>query len=249
MRPLLYLLFALLIPFNAHAASVDDISIYTEVYPPMNYKEGEKVKGFSTEILVAMLKELGASKGINDIRVIPWTRGYHIVNNKRNTLLFSMTRTPQREDKFKWVGPIIQTEVSLIAKKSANIRIDDDKQLDRYRIGIVENDVGHLLLKELGVADDNLVRANSGENFPKMLAAGRIQMCAYDKNVAFWFIKNSEGIDLADFEVVKPLKQSGMYYALNRGTDDAIVARLQGALDALRERGLVDEIVQRYVGE
>jgi len=248
MRPLLLLILALFAPLTTLAESVDDLSIYTEIYPPMNYVEDGMVKGFSTDLMAAMLKELHSTKTLDDIKVLPWTRGYHIVTNKKDTLLFSMTRTPQREDLFKWVGPIIQTEVALIARKDAHIHITDDAELDNYRIGIVENDVGHLLLKELGVKDDKLVRANSGEHFPKMLAAGRIDMCAYDKNVEFWFIKNSPEVNLADFEVVKTLKQSGMYYALNKDTDDAVVTRLQGALDTLRERGVVDEIIQRYVG-
>ena len=38
-----------------------------------------------------------------------------------------------------------------------------------------------------------------------------------------------------------------LFLALNKDTPDAVVARLQGALDQLRQEGVVDSIFAKYL--
>ncbi len=76
---------------------------------------------------------------------------YQEALKKKGYMVFSTTRTAQRENLFKWVGPIIQTRIGIIAKKSKHIRVAEASELNQYRIGTVLKDIGELLVIEAGV--------------------------------------------------------------------------------------------------
>ena len=239
----------LLMPAWSRADSIDDITLLTENYPPFNFEKDGKVQGISIDLLVEMLSRTRSSKGRRDIEVVPWTKGYKAAQNKKNTMLFATTRFEARERLFKWVGPIISDEIAVIAKKSRNIRIDTPQDLNRYKIGAVRDDVAQLLLLQAGVPPGSIyetVSGTGGENLGKMLAAGRFDLWAYSKTVAFWNLKES-GFSVSEFDVVHVLKRSDLYFALHRETDDAIVAQLQKALDGIRSSGRLKEIIRNYL--
>ncbi len=54
----------------------------------------------------------------------PWDRGFLFAQNEDNTILFSTTRTQDREKMFKSVGPIFTNAMCLIVRKDSNIKID-----------------------------------------------------------------------------------------------------------------------------
>ena len=100
--------------------SVDNLTIMTEIYPPYNFKEKGELKGISVDLMVLILKKLGSRQTRNNIKLWPWARGYREVLGKKNTCLFSTTRTIEREKHFKWVGPITSTTISILARKKKN---------------------------------------------------------------------------------------------------------------------------------
>jgi polar amino acid transport system substrate-binding protein len=163
-------------------------------------------------------------------------------------MLFSTTRTKQREPLFKWVGPIIDTQIGIIAPKSKHLKINSIKDLNKYKIGAVINDIGEQLLLADGVKKEN-IDAISGTNpvvvnFQKM-GKGRIDCFAYETNVAMYGAKSYQ-IDQNDFEVVYILKKGQLYYAFNKKTDDKIIKKYQEALDAIKKNGVYEKILKKY---
>ena len=77
--------------------------IMSEELSPFNHTEDGKVTGFSSEIVLEICERVGHAK---TIQVMPWARAYKSILNEDNKVLFSTTRTANREDLFKWVGPI-----------------------------------------------------------------------------------------------------------------------------------------------
>ena len=230
------------------AANVDKVKIYTENYPPYNMEVNGKPKGISVDILQAMFKQMKSKKTINDIKLRPWATGYKITLKKSNTMLFSMTRTKQREKLFKWVGPIIPTEIGIIAPKDRHIKIHNLKDLKKYKIGAVLNDVGEQLLLENGIDRAN-IQSVGGENpiilnFQKM-GKNRIDMFAYETNVAMYGAKSFQ-IEQKEFEIVYVLKKAKLYYAFNKNTDDKIIKAYQKALDDVKANGTYKKILKKY---
>lgn len=231
-----------------HAQSLDELAFITEEYPPFNFERDGKRQGIAVDALIEMLAADGARKTRADIKLWPWARGYETAMKEKNTVLFSTTRTEAREKLFKWVGPIMPSRIVLVAKKKRGIRIRTIDELNRMdlKIGVVREDIGGQLLARMGVGKDKTLQANSGVSVAKMLHAGRVDLWAYGAPVILWNLKEL-GYDTGEYEEVYTLTESDQYYfALNKDTDDKLVAKLQAALDRIKANGKFNEIVARY---
>lgn len=125
-----------------------DLHLYTDEYPPYNFLEKDKLEGISVDILEEMLQDIGSKLTKNDITVLSWSRAYNLLKKKDNVMLFSMTKTKERERLFKFVGPIAKTRIVLIARKDRNIRIDSIEDIKKYEVGTIRDDIGEQLLKK-----------------------------------------------------------------------------------------------------
>ena len=185
----LSLVLALMVSSSAAVAqSVDDLTIITENYPPFNFQKEGVLQGIAVDTMVAMLQRVKSQQTRDDIRLLPWARGYELVLTQANTGLFSTTRTEEREKLFKWVGPIAPNRVGLIARKDKGITIEVPTDIASYKIGTIRDDVAEALLVEAGVPLAKLQRV--GENIMniKKLNHGRIDLWAYGEIVAMWDI-------------------------------------------------------------
>jgi len=242
-------LLILILAFNVTALfAADKINIMTEVYPPYNMEVNGELKGISVEILDAMLDHMKLDQNSSDVVLTNWSRAYSLALKKKNYMVFSTTRTEQREKLFKWVGPIIQTKIGLIAKKSKHIRLADLSDLNNYRIGTVLKDVGELLIIEAGIDKKN-IHSISGKNVIelsfKKLNNDRIDLFSYDFYVANYQAKE-KGFNLDDYENIYTLKEAELYFAFNKSTSDETIATWQSALDAIKKNGLYKKFVEKY---
>ncbi len=240
-----YILASFVLAFNLWAQEID---IYTENYPPFNMKENDKLTGISVDILGEILKRTGSTQTLKDVKLTNWSRAYSIAQKKKNSMVFSTTRTKSREKLFKWVGPITETAIGVLAPKDRHIVINSAGELNKYKIGTILKDIGELLLLEAGV-DKKQIQSVSGENsielsFNKM-ENNRIDMFAYDITVANTNAKKA-GIDIDKYENVYSLKKGELYYAFNPATDDLIIEKWQKALEEIKNDGTYEKIRNRY---
>lgn len=240
-RCLLVILF--LAPIHGVASELDRLTFITEHYPPYNYLEEGELKGSSVRILKTMLEEAGSATKANEIRVLPWARGYDTTLLTPNTVLFSTTRTSAREDLFRWVGPLAAGRVVLLARKDSGISIEslDALQNGNFSIVVIGEDIGAHMLKESDVDAARLHTAVNNESAMNMLVANRVSLWAYGEDVAHWLLRK-HGHDPEDFETVYVLSEDPLYFAINRDTDPAVVDRLQELLDDLRTQGEISPI-------
>lgn len=232
----------------AFAQSIDDLVFITEEYPPFNFERDGKRQGIAVDMLEEMLAYAGSKKTRADVKVWPWARGYETALREKNTVLFSTARTEARENLFKWVGPIMPSRIVLVAKKTREIRLKSAEDLKRshLKIGVVREDIGGLLLANLGVRKERTVQANSGVSVAKMLQADRVDMWAYGAPVILWSLKEL-GYPTDAYEEVFTLTESQhYYYAINKDTDDRLVEKLQSVLEQVRSSNKFEAIVTRY---
>lgn len=231
---------------SAHAVGPDDITYMTEQYPPFNYEEGGKVTGISVDLLDAMLKEMGASKSSKDFKVLPWAQGYKRVQDEPNTALFAMTLTDERKPLFKWVGPFIATNISVVGKKSAGLKINSPADLNNYTYGVIRDDIGMQMLATNGVQESNMDITSKMDANLKKLDRGRIDAVAYEQTSIMYQIKNA-GMNTADYEVAYVLKEGGLYYAFHKSVPDSLIAEFQKALDTIKANGTAQNILDSYL--
>lgn len=214
------------------AAGLGDLRIMTEQYPPYNFEQNGELRGIAVELLLAAADAAGQPLSKSEIDVLPWARGYRTVQKKSETMLFSMTRTEERDPLFKWVGPIADTRIALVARKDANVEIGSEAEIADYRIAVVRDDIGEQLLREVGVGDSSLDISVDPESAMKKLKAGRVDLWAYEENVAKWLI-NQSGDDFANYEAVHVLSESQLYYAFHKDTPKSVIEGFRDALDSV----------------
>ncbi len=232
----------LLIAFTMPALSfADNFTIMSEEYPPYNYTEGGKLTGLSTEITRMILEKVGHA---DNIKVLPWSRSYNLIQQKDNHILFSMTRTEAREDLFKWVGPVAENNWVFYAKKGSGLTIsslDDAKKVKA--VGTYKDDAAEMLLKEKGFSNLDSVLDDS-VNVLK-LVKGRIDL---------WITGDAMGMHKArkkglsdKIENIFEVKKTKLYIAFSKNTPDAVIQKWQKALDELKADGSYDKILSRYL--
>ncbi len=226
--------------------TAQNLRIMTEENAPFNFTSGSSYKGIAVDLLEIMLKDSGRSETIGNIEILPWARSYQEVQDKPNTLLFSMGRTESREDLFKWVGPIYSLQIGLIAKKDKNVKIGTMSDLKKYSTGTVRDGAPEQLLLKAGAKEGDLDRGSSLDANLKKLIAGRIDIVAFNVPAALYNLKKL-GADLSNYEVVYVLKDLDLYYAFHSFTSAAILNSLQKALDKVKQSGEYDSIVAEYL--
>lgn len=88
------------------------LDVLTDLYPPYSYKDDS---GAVTGISVDKVRNLLDSLGVRyQIIVMPWSRALQRVQTTPNSLIFSLNRTPDRENQFEWLIPLNRVEYHLI---------------------------------------------------------------------------------------------------------------------------------------
>ncbi|MEZ8823722.1 substrate-binding periplasmic protein [Vibrio amylolyticus] len=229
--------------FPTFAETLNTLSYYTEEYPPYNYTVDGEVTGIAVDLLLKASQVAESPVKAANIDVKPWARAYRYTLITDNAVLFSTTRTQLREHLFQWVGPISTTRIVVLAKKSSNIEINEPIDLFKYRTGVIRDDVGEQLMSELGVPVDSMQESSYAKTLAEQLHKGRIDLWAYEENVANWWI-SQVGYDTNEFEVIFVLQEAELYYAFNKDIDKYLIDKLQQAIDKVKTNNNDDGITQ-----
>ncbi len=212
------------------ASQMNELTFITESSASFNYIRDGKLQGPAVELLLAVTAQAGSPIERELILVKPWARGFKQALEGPNTVLFSTIRTPNRETKFQWVGPITSESDVLIALKSRQIKLTDSLDMRNYITGAVRGDVGEEILKEMGVPPGSIVLNSHSSNMGKMLELGRIDMWIFGE--AGWKSSLiSGGREPKFYEVVYRFPAKQYYFAVSRDVDKNVVHNLQAALD------------------
>jgi polar amino acid transport system substrate-binding protein len=242
---IIVLLFSLAVSISRAAEPLPQFQIMTETWPPFQFEEEGEIKGFVVDLLVLMLERIGSFQNRDDIRIYPWARAYSHAQNRENTILFSTTRTREREKMFKWVGPIFQDTTVLIARKERNIKIGKAADLKQYRFATIIDDVGEQYLQRYGIPLSKMSR-----NSDRVATIGMLALKRVDMIIQSWqgFVEDAKSVghDLDEFEVVFTIDKAHMCFAFHKETPGWIIEKFQMALDALRAQGKVAELKKKY---
>ena len=133
-----------------------------------------------------------------------------------------------------------------IGIEKSNI-IDDASQLSQYKAAVIRDDIGQLLLLEAGVPEEKISKLNKFDQVLKKVDNGRVDLVAYEENVAKWLIKQ-QGNNPDDYEVVYTLKRAELWYAFNKSVPENIVSEFQMALNKVKEnKELINDIKSKYL--
>jgi polar amino acid transport system substrate-binding protein len=189
------------------------------------------------EIVKEIQKRVGSQE---QIQVYPWARAYKMALEEKNVILFGMTYTDVRKDKFKWVGPLATKRDILVAKKGSGIKIknlEDAKKVES--IGTLLDDTRGRLLERNGFR--NLEPVSDEQLNAKKLAIGRIDLWAY-KIPGLRTVCDLAGVDYTEFEEVYHLREIDLMIAFSKKTSDSIVQKWRDAFNEMLADGTIMQI-------
>lgn len=236
-----FFIIALLIFLGSQSGFCEELTILTENLPPLNYVDNGVLVGPSVEIVREIQKKIGSEE---PIQVYPWSRAYKMAEEEKNVVLFGMTYTKVRKNKFKWVGPLAIKRDILVAKRSSGITIDSLEDAKKVkRIGILLDDTRGRLLASHGFK--NLEPVSDEQLNAKKLALGRLDLWAY-KIPGLRTVCDLAGIDHTQFKEVYHLREIELMIAFSNKTSDAIVKKWQKAFDELTADGTILKIQKNW---
>ncbi len=231
-------------PATAMEQDLASLKYLTEQYRPYNYQvDHNPPEGLAVELLRRIWQQLGIAE--QPIRVLPWPRAYNQLNVQPDVVLFSTAHTQERTARFKWACPIARSPIVLLALKESRIRLQTIQDANRYRIGAIQDDVGHQLLLSQQVDPAAIQIAHSLNTALKQLGKHRTDLVASNGPVA-WLQLNELGVDSRQYEEVWTIGSEEFCYAFNIQIDDALVLQFQQALDRVRQQDDYPALLQQF---
>ncbi len=226
-------------PGNAYAG---DLTILSEEWPPVSFSENNRPDGLGVEVVRDILRRVQTR---DNIGIVPWARGWRMATEFPDVVLFTMTRTPEREKLFTLIGPVAAGTTAFYAKKGRNIAIrnlDDARQV--RRIGVYRTSVEEQILDEQGFR--NLDETAMPLHCAKKLMVDRIDLWC-NANLTAGKILEEAGYSIADVENVYTLQENLLYIAFSKGTSAAVIEKWEKALKDCKADGTFARIYQKWL--
>jgi polar amino acid transport system substrate-binding protein len=230
---------AMLLATSAPALAAPPLIITAEHSPPASMKVGNEVVGREGEKIREMLARAGYAYKID---VLPWKRAFTMAQRDPYTCVYSTSRTPEREQQFKWVGPTDEAEWVLMGRAGRQYNVHSLDDARKLRIGTYNGDARDEFLRARGFEVDG---AQNDASNPKKLLLDRIDLWAVgvrnnDLSALSQFAAAEQIVPVLTFHHVK------VYLACNPSVPDAMVARMNAALDAMRKDGTFARLEKKY---
>lgn len=209
----------------------------TEEYPPYNMSSPQgSVTGVSTDIVKALLAEARIQY---QLAIYPWARAIAMARTEPDTCVFSMSRTPEREPLYQWVGPLVQNDWALFALPASPVPAQLTDAV-KASIGSYQGDAIVPYLQGRGYKVDV---APSDDVNPQKLLHGRIDYWATGKLIGQYRLQQQH---IDNIKPVLVFNRTEMYLACQRDIPQSLINQLNGTLAAMDKRGVISQIYSRY---
>ncbi len=224
------------------AVFAGSITMQAVVYPPLVYEVDGEVRGVAPEVVRAIQRELGAA---DPLVIVPWLRGYELVQSGRRQALFAIVRIPEREKLFKWVGPIFSEGDYFFQRRGAGLKVRTLEDARRVaRIAVRRDGYTHQALKAKEFV--NLDVGPSYDSSYRKLLQRRVDLVLMGERTYSYMVRKA-GLNPGDFERTDcRFAESSAWLAFSRDIPDETIARWQAALDKLKADGTYAAIMDRY---
>ena len=244
-----FLLLPCLLLISVYSFSVrSELTIYTEEFPPYNYSEHGVIRGINIDILKLACTNANIQCAFE---IYPWKRAMFLTLKDPNSGLVSTSRTPSRENMFKWVGPLVSSTACLFKlKKRKDIQVSKREELLEYTIGLQKGDVYEDILKSWGfVQDQNYIASYEKYSSVKAFVSGKLDLFIASATTLEYHFKSSQlsRNKIEPIYVISDSRLQGNFLALNKLLENEVVERLQKEVNSLIENDRHLTIKKSYV--
>jgi len=223
-----------------------ELKILAEDYAPYSFMDKGILKGFSIDLIHELLKE--TKNEHLKIEFWPWARIYEYVKKKPNVMTYLMTRLPERENLFHWVGPVSERIIWIWRlKERTDIKIKTLEDAKNYIIAAVPNSSVSIFLINNGFTKKQLEYVPSEDLALKKFLYGRNDLIL-EIPLRMSFEIKKLGKSMNDIEpVLKVTGEYPYYFAFSEKTSESTVKIFQDAFDLLHKNGTYNKILLKWM--
>ena len=218
-----------------------DLTVVTEIAPPSQTFENNHIGGLATDLVREILNRAQLQA---NFQIYPWARSYKLALNNANTLIYSIGKTPEREQAFIWLLPVAKFELGFVKLSHRDdILVNSVSDAKRYIVAVQRDDLATKYLELHGFDNQShlIITTDISQSW-KLLLSGKVDLIIDAKNA---LLGTSAKLSLPAQHIkyiysIEELTTIG-FLAANKLTDPAIISRLQQASEKVRSSELYQQ--------
>jgi polar amino acid transport system substrate-binding protein len=212
---------------------------YSFQIPPASVAETPGVdQGLVYEVVSEMAKRIGHT-GL--IEFLPWGEAQRIARTQPNIGILALTRTPERENQYRWLARIVTDDLILVGGQGIDVS-SLDKVKDRP-VGVLGRSGAEALLRERGFTR---IKPQPEEWMnARLMRQRRIDAWLAPRLMVIYAMREVGG-NLAALNFGEIVRSSEIYLAASKDLPDAEVRKWEEAFEAVKADGSYQRIVDEY---
>lgn len=226
---------------SAPAPAPAPLRVLTSDLPPLAIQATPGHSGALVEIVNELLKRTAHD---GKVEFVPWQRAIFLTDTMPRTLIFPLSRSPERELKYRWLARLHQEHFLFLALASSSFDLNAPATVKQRRIGVLRGSHAMTILKELGYR--NLVQASTVDESLRYLRRGIVDTVF--GNRAIYRASLQDAFD-TNYRAGNPVRTATTWLGGSADVSDADVAAFERALQAMVDDGSYARILKKYALE
>ncbi|MBA7590142.1 hypothetical protein ES708_32248 [subsurface metagenome] len=208
-------------------------------WPPGEFVENGKVKGFDIDLVQSIVDDMGS---VVEYYPMDWDDVLESVKNGSLDILCAID-TPERREFFDFSKPILNLSNRIFVKEE-DVGISSVHDLANHTVAVVNQYATHIYLED-NVPDAHLVVVDKVEEGLEMLVNGEVFAFFDEMHIVSYYIQehNYEGLKVIGEELV-----FGPFCIAVKKGNTILLEKLNNAIDNVIEAGEYDRIYEKWFG-
>lgn len=224
----------------AAAAPVAPFHLSAGVLPPFANASEPGAPGALVELVQQIAAQVHADV---DVKFYPWQRAVILPLNASRTVVLPLTRTAERESKYRWLVKLYQQNFVFVARAGTELNLRSTASLKDKRVAVLRGSPHLKYLKDLGFIQ--VFEASTSEELQRMLFRG-IADAAYGSEVIHRTTLRQQGGDDKSLSYSPTVTSGEIWLGGSFDFSDAEALEMQRAMEALRANGTLARILKKY---
>lgn len=222
----------------APAPAPAPIRITTSDLPPLSIESGPGSPGALHEIVAELLRR---TRLAGHIEFVPWQRAIYLTGNLSRTAIFPLTRSPERETRYRWLARLYHEHFLFLSIKGRRFDVTRPELDKERRIGVLRGSLMIKVLRENGYR--NIVEAASIDESLRFLRRGIVDAVFGDRAI---YRASLDGMAFDNYLMSEPMRSTTTWLGGSLDFSEADAALFQMAMKEMVEDGSYALILKKY---
>lgn len=225
-------------PAQAAQTQAAPIRISTSELPPLSMEHRPGEPGALFEMVEELMRRTGDRASIE---FVPWRRAIFLSTSRPRSAVFPLTRSPEREARYRWLAPLYSEPFTFMSLKGGNFDTARPELGKTRRIGILRGSLMIEFLHEAGYP--HLVEAASVEESLRFLRRGIVDAVFGSRDI---YQASLGGHKLADYPMSPTIRVMHTWLGGSLDFTEADAARYEQGMNEMIEDGTYARLLKKY---